>query len=65
MASSEGNSWIAEPKLEELPLKVKSAILLLVFFGSLKDSTCETRNKCFLFHFKSSFCSQENQILEF
>ena len=30
---------------------------------SLKESTCESW-KNVLFHFKSSFCSQENQILE-
>ena len=29
---------------------------------SLKESTYETRKKCFLFHFKNSFCSRENQF---
>ena len=39
--------------------------ILLVCFLSLNESTCQTRKNAFLFHFKSSFCSQENQILEF
>ena len=34
-------------------------------FLSLKESTCEARKNVFLFHFKSSFRSRENQILEF
>ena len=34
-------------------------------FLSLKESTHGTGEKCFLFHFKSSFHSRENQILEF
>ena len=41
-----------------VPLKIFASSFL-----SLKESTCEI--KCFLFHFKSSFCSQENQSLEF
>ena len=41
-----------------------SAKLLLVSFVSLKESTCETRKNVFCFT-SSSFCSQENQILEF
>ena len=32
---------------------------------SLNESPCQTKKKRFLFHFKSSFCSRENQILEF
>ena len=39
--------------------------ILLVCFLSLQDSTCKTRKNVFLFHFKSSFRSQENQILKF
>ena len=46
-------------------LKVVSATFLLVCFLSLKKSTCETRKNIFLFHFKSSFHSRENQILDF
>ena len=47
-----------------VPLKVVSTTLLLVCFSSLKESTFET-SKTFLFHFESSFCSRENQILVF
>ena len=47
-----------------LYLKVVSATFLLVCFLSLKESTWETV-KMFLFHFKSCFCSRENQIIEF
>ena len=47
------------------PLKVVSATFSLVCFLSLKESTWETRKNVFLFHFKSSFRSRENQILEF
>ena len=39
-------------------LRVVSATFLLLCFLSLNEGTCET--KC-----KSSFCSQENQILKF
>ena len=46
-------------------LMVLFATFLLVCFLILKESTWETRKNIFLFHFKSSFCSQENQILEF
>ena len=46
-------------------LNVVSTTFLLVFFLSLKESTSETRKNLFLFHFKSSFRSPENQILEF
>ena len=34
-------------------------------FLSLNESTFQNKKKSFLFHFKSSFRSQENQILEF
>ena len=43
-------------------LKVVSTTFLLVCFLSLNESTCQ---KCFLSHFKSSFCSRENQFLVF
>ena len=46
-------------------LKVVSATFLLVCFLYLNDSTCQITKKCFLFHLKSSYCSWENQILEF
>ena len=46
-------------------LKVVSTTFLLVCFVILKDSTCETRKNVFLFHFKSSFRSWDNQILTF
>ena len=46
-----------------LALKFLSATFLLVWFLSLNESTCQTR-KFFLFHFKSSLCSRENQILQ-
>ena len=42
-------------------LKFVSAKFLLACFLNLKESTCETR---FLFHFKSCFRSQENEISE-
>ena len=44
------------------------AAFLLVYFLSLKESTCETRRNFFLFQFKNSFCSWENlefQIFKF
>ena len=40
-------------------LKVVSVTFLLVYFSSLKSSTCETWKKHFLFHFKSFFLSLE------
>ena len=46
-------------------LKVVSATFLLVCFVCLKERTCETRKNVFLFHFKSSFHSRDNQILNF
>ena len=46
-------------------LKVVSASFLLVCFLYLKESTCETRKKCFLFHFESSFHFRDNQVLTF
>ena len=46
----------------KLALKVVSATFLLVCFLHLNESTCQTS---FLFHFKSSFRSQGNEILEF
>ena len=49
----------------DFSLKVVCATFLLVCFVSVTESTCETRKKKFSFHFKSSFRSQENQILEF
>ena len=48
-----------------ITFKVVSATFLLVCFLSLNESTCQTRKNLFLFHFKSSFHSTENQILEF
>ena len=52
-------SWnFALKPLENL----KSTTFLLVNFVCLKESTCEKR---FLFNFKSSLRSRENQILEF
>ena len=51
--------------LQYRALKVVTTIYLLVYFLSLKDSFCESLKNVFLFHFKSSFHSQENQILEF
>ena len=39
-------------------------IFTSLFFKS-KGEHLENKDKCFLFHFKSSFHSQENQILEF
>ena len=50
---------------DEMDLKVVSTTSLLVGFLYLKESTCETKKNVFLFHFKSSFHSRENQILEF
>ena len=50
---------------ESVFLKVVSATFLLVCFLSLNENTCQTRKKNFLFHLKSLFRSQENQILEF
>ena len=39
-------------------------IFASVFFKSKREHL-SNEEKCFLFHFKSSFRSQENQILEF
>ena len=50
---------------DEMDLKVVSTTFLLVGFLSLKESTYETKKNVFLFHFKSSFHSRENKILEF
>ena len=47
------------------PFKGCAHYIFASLFVSLNESTCQTRKKCFLFHFKSSFCSQKNQILEF
>ena len=55
------SDWIKQ----RMALKVVSATLLLVWFSGLNESACQTRKNAFLFHFKSSFRSQENQILEF
>ena len=41
------------------------AVCLLVCFVCPKERNCETRKKCFLFHFESSFRSWNNQILNF
>ena len=46
-----------------LVLKAVSATFLLVFFKSKREHL-SNYEKCFLFHFKSSFRSRENQILE-
>ena len=39
--------------------------IFVCLFLTLNDSPCQTRKIVFLFHFKSSFCFRENQILEF
>ena len=46
-------------------LKVVSAAFVLVCFACLKERTYEARKNVFLFHFKSSFRSWDNQILNF
>ena len=48
-------------------LRLKSCFhyIFASFFLSLNESPFQIRKNAFLFHFKSSFCSQENQILEF
>ena len=46
-------------------LKVVSAIFFLVCFFKSKQEHLSDYEKCFLFPFKSSFCTQENKILEF
>ena len=53
---------LLKPWLNVASWKVVSATLLLVYFVCLKERTCETRKKCFLFHFESSFCSWDNPI---
>ena len=52
---SEGNNCIAEPNLEVLPLKVVSAIFVLVCFLSLNESTSQTRKKAFYFTSRALF----------
>ena len=46
-------------------VKVVSTTFVLVYFLSINKSTCQTGKNVFFFHFKSSFRSRENQILEF
>ena len=49
-------------------LKIVSATFVLVYFASLKrlkQRKKETKKKCFLLHFKNSFCSWHNQVLVF
>ena len=57
---------IAALKMEEnrgsSSLKVVSATFLLVCFFRPKESTCETWNNVFLFHFKSSFRSRKSNF---
>ena len=69
--SSIGKSWLSmcsqesmKTLLQRKSLKVVSATFLRVCYLNLNDSTCQIRKNIFLFHSKSSFCSQENQILE-
>ena len=45
-------------------LKVVFTTFFLDCFSSVRESTCKT-GKIVLFHFKSSYCSPENQILVF
>ena len=47
-----------------LLLKVASATFVLVCFFKSKRKHFSNYEKCFLFHFKSSFRLRENQILE-
>ena len=42
-----------------------SAIFLLACFLGLNESTYQIKKNVFLFHFKTSFRSRENHILEF
>ena len=46
-------------------LKVVSAIFLIVLFCMSKREQSWSKEKCFLFHFESSFCSWDNQVLTF
>ena len=46
-------------------LKIVSATFLLVCFLSRNKSICQSRKNIFLLHFKTSFRSRENQVLEF
>ena len=62
--------WIKTVKtsyssISSICLKVVSATLLLVYFLSLKESFCETKKKCFLFHFKNSFHSWEKRSFRY
>ena len=54
-----GKIW-SKLKLSIYSLKIVSATFLLICFLSLNESTCQTKEKCFLFHIKNSFCSWEN-----
>ena len=56
--------WHIANLISRITLKIVSATFLLVCFLSLNKNTCQTR-KMFFIHFKSSFRSPENQILEF
>ena len=48
-----------------LYLKVVSATFLLVCFFKSKGDYLWNKAKCILFHFKSSFCARDNQVIEF
>ena len=57
------NIWRPHPLLKESVPYIFASFFFLK--ESLNEITCQTRKKIFLFHFKSSFCSGKNQILEF
>ena len=46
-------------------VKVCVRYIFASLFLCLKESICETRKKCFLFHFESSSHSWDNQLLTF
>ena len=53
------------PSIAKMNLKIVSATFLLACFLSRNKSTCQSRKNILLLHFKTSFRSRENQVLEF
>ena len=55
------------PSIEDIMFQIKSCVRYIFssLFFKCKRELLRNQKNCFLFHFKSSFCSWENQSLEF
>ena len=62
---SHSAKWNTFSKFEFIALKFVSATFLIVCFFKFKEKHFSNWEKYFLFHFRSSFCCGEDQILEF